>query len=252
MRAEELVRRAGEEVGAEVAATSTGACGVRCTPSTYSSAPAACTASAIAGEVGSGAEQVGGAGDRDQPGRARRARPASNGSSPVSGSKSTQRTVAPTALGGASPTAGCSRRGRAGSPRPRRRAPRSWPARGPGRRSAGSSTGRTPPRRVAAEQVGHRRPGPRRPRPRRAARRRSPCRGWRVPRSSSTATASATWRGTCEPPGPVEVGGPVGEGGEAGAHALDVVVHAAISTGPLIELVEITRRAAATPRRRAR
>ena len=162
-------------------------------------------------EVGHGADQVGGRGDRDEPGAVgeqRRDRSA--------------RRRARRSPGRSRPSARSRRpRSRGDHPRPDvgvvvepgdhdlvAGPPAAAPGCGPGRRSAGSCCGRR------RRRPGRRRAG--RPSRRRgghgvlgvALGRRSPCRGWRAEPVSASSIARATTSGVCEPPGPSKCAAP--------------------------------------------
>ena len=158
VRAEELVRRAGEEVGAErgrcrrARARCSGRRRRRAGPRRR--APASAMA-ATSGRVPIRLEAAVTATSLVR--SERTAATCSTSSSPVSGSKSAQRTVAPARsaawIQGRTLASWSSRVTTTSSP-----GPQPGPASAPGPSSAGSSTGRTRPPRVGVDEVGHRGP----------------------------------------------------------------------------------------------
>ena len=200
--------------------TSTGACGVRCTPSTYSSAPTSCAASAMAGMSGRVPSRFDAPVTATTLVRLRRAPP---GSRPPPSSPSPGRTrpsaPRPRQPRPPAPTAGCSSRGRAGSRRPGRPAPTAWRAPATRRTSPASPTARRPPRRRRS-RAGRPPPGGRRRRPPRRVRSDAVT----VPRLERPAVivaaiASATCARHLAAARSVEVGDPLVEGREVAADA---------------------------------
>ena len=209
MRPEELVGRAGQEVGSEVREVDRRV-GHEVDAVDVGLGPGGVCQVGDRRDVGRRAEEVGGAGERDQPG------PVAQdgldlGRLELAGRRGRSRPSEPWPRPPPRPAPTSARwsRGRAGSRRPRRPGPSPWPGCGRGPSSAGSSSGRRPPR-----------PGPARAGRRSAARAPTTAAsalrsaGVVSPRLASGATSTsyiawATTSGVCEPPGPSKWAAPV-------------------------------------------
>ena len=176
---------------------------------------------------GTGADQVGGRGHRDQPGPIGEDRGDLLGSSsPVSGSKSAQRTVAPARSAAIDPRAHVGVVVEPGDDDLVARAPAPRQGAGEVHRQLGHRPAEHDAPRVGVQQVGHRRPAGGRPPARRCARPQSPRRRWRAGRPARRRPPRDDVGGL-GPAGAVEVRGPeplpVAELGEVRPHAGNVV-----------------------------